>query len=167
MTTMMINLARNRMQATAAALRATLRRWLRPAALLLLVVIFALLEPLTCIIHCQLAIPAQAHQHHKHSAMAHAQAAASSAHAQLSSAAIGAQPQSGVGTPWCFANFSPADSAPDQFVPSSPVHEVVLTTALALLPFLVLFWLTARPIPTISGRATIPPTPPPRHQVFA
>ena len=38
MTTMMINLARNRMQATAAALRATLRRWLRPAALLLLVV---------------------------------------------------------------------------------------------------------------------------------
>lgn len=161
----MIEQTRNRMQTTAAAARAALRRWLRPATLLLVVVIFALAEPLICIIHCQLAMPAQAHQHHNHSAMAHAHAAAGGAHLQPGSAAFEAQ--SGVGTSWCFANLSPADSAPDQFVPASPVHEVVLAAASALLPFLVSFWLAAHPAPALRGRATIPPTPPPRHQAFA
>ncbi len=161
----MIHQARKRIHATAATLRAALRRWLRPATLLLLVVIFALAEPLICIIHCQLAMPAQAHQHHQHSAMAHA--AAGGTHAQAGSAAFEPQAQSGVGTPWCFANLSPAGSAPDQFVPSSPVHKVVLATALALLPFMLSFWIAAHPTPTMSGRATIPPTPPPRQQIFA
>lgn len=142
-----------------------MRRWLRPATLLMVVLCLALAEPLICIIHCQLAMPAQ--MHHDHSAIVHAHAPSSGARAQAGGTAFEPQAQSGVGTPWCFANLSPAGSAPDQFVPSSPVHEVVLATALALLPFMLSFWIAAHPTPTMSGRATIPPTPPPRHQIFA
>lgn len=158
-------------------LRATLRRWLRPSALLLVVLGFALAEPLACIVHCQIYTPwllRNQHQHqHNHAAHIHDTAAAAGTVAPLQS---GGQPTPGTAfvitaseglyTPWCFSGLNPATPAPGNFVPPSPVHEIVLVVAFALPLFTLISRLVARSPPLNASYIDIPPTPPPRSALL-
>lgn len=156
-------------------LRATLQRWLRPSALLLVVLGFALAEPLACIIHCQIYTPwllRNQHQHN-HAAHIHDTAATIRSLAPLQSnnqptmgAAFVPTASEAIKTPWCFSGLSPVDPAPGNFVPPSPVHEIVLVAAFALPLFTLISRLVARPPPLNASCIAIPPTPPPRSALL-
>ncbi|HNP88805.1 MAG: hypothetical protein JST60_11715 [Chloroflexi bacterium SZAS-1] len=157
-------------------LRATLRRWLRPSALLLVVLGFALAEPLACIIHCQIYTPwllRNQHQHqHSHAAHIHDAAAPGDTASILSigqptmGAAFVPTASEGLNIPWCFSGLTPANPAPSYFVPPSPVHEIVLIVAFALPLFTLISRLVARPPPLNASYIAIPPTPPPRSALL-
>jgi hypothetical protein len=144
-----------RLHARIREIRRRLRRLRQPAAVLLVALSCVLVEPLLCIVHCQVAIPWLLRHQHAHQHVHTMVAPASSAHSHLLAAPTQTQPSG-----FCVHAIG-GDPSSGTSVPPSPIHDTILALGVALLGVgLFRRFCLCEPAPRLSIDYS-PPTPPP------